>query len=80
MSKEKNATYDKCAAIIMDRAGLYFPAPWEGDLDDEERNKYDALSAVIDHLRDKHARIVEESRCMGGNDATDIAARIRRGN
>lgn len=42
--------YEECAAVLMDKAGLDFSAPWQGDLDDVEHARYEALDALIQHV------------------------------
>lgn len=48
-SLEVNNLYEECAALLMEKAGLDFRGPWQCDLDDVERGRYEALIAVIIH-------------------------------
>ena len=59
ISDSRQRLYD-AAKNVMEDAGMDFRAPWDCSLDDGERARYEALSAVIDEVLARCMRIAED--------------------
>jgi len=75
MDAEKNTTIEK-ARDILRKHGIDISLPWEGDLDDQERERFEGLKAAVAHVRDECAGLgfdaVNAYRSSGESDLRSV--------